>query len=39
MNDEEMKEGYIALAQDHDQFTEMAVEIAHEVLPVGERDM
>ncbi len=30
---EELKEGYLAMADEHKQFAEMAIKIAHEVVP------
>jgi len=36
MNEEEMAEGYKAMAEEHKQFADMAAEIAHEVIPEWE---
>ena len=33
MNEEKMKEGYLALAQEMKQFAEKTLEIAYEVIP------
>lgn len=35
-NEKEMAEGYQAMAEEHKQFTEMAAEIAYEVIPEWE---
>jgi len=36
LNEKEMIEGYQAMAEEHKQFVEMAIEIADEVIPEWE---